>query len=115
MTDGQRALAMAGALCCAGAVALAAASMHALQGHAAVQGGVAAAFAFAHGLALHALAGGTGRLGTASLALLFIGVVLFAGSLAAAAFAGISTAAAPAGGIALMVGWLGLAVDAWRR
>jgi uncharacterized membrane protein YgdD (TMEM256/DUF423 family) len=115
MTDLERVLAAAGALACAGAVALAALSMHALDGQAARQAAIAAAFGFAHGLAALALAGGTGRLGTAALALQLVGMLLFSGSLAAAAFAGTSTAAAPAGGIALMLGWVLLAVDAWRR
>ena len=115
MTDLQRLLAVAGALCCAAAVALAALAMHAVQGHAALQAGVAAAFAFAHGLALHLLVAHTGRLGTAALVLMLVGVGLFAGSLAGAAFAGLPTTAAPAGGIVLMLSWVLLAVDAWRR
>ena len=76
----------------------------------------AALFAFGHGLALAALAPGTTRrTGKAALCLLLLGTLLFAGSLAAAVFAGLSTRLAPAGGMALMLGWVVWAVDAVRR
>lgn len=110
-----RALAAFGALCCGGAVGLAAAAMHALQGQAALQAAVAAAFAFGHGLALLLLAPAAGsRIRRAALGVISAGLVLFAGSLVAAAFAGTSTALAPVGGWLLMLGWVALAADAAR-
>ena len=115
MTGTRRALAVAGALCCGAAVALAAVSMHGLDGRAATQGAVAAAFAFGHGLALLLLAPtASTRLRQGALLAIATGLVLFAGSLAAAAFLATPTGAAPAGGLLLMAGWLLVAVDAVR-
>ena len=115
MTVATRALAAFGALCCGGAVGLAAASMHAVQGHAAVQAAVAAAFALGHGLPLLLLAPtATTRMRLRALAVLAVGTLLFAGTLFAAAFVGTSTAAAPFGGGLLIAGWLVLAFDAAR-
>lgn len=115
MSAPRRALAVAGALCCGGAVALAAVSMHGLEGDAAKQGAIAAAFAFAHGLALLLLAPtASTRLRLVALFALAAGLVLFAGSLAAAAFFATPTGAAPAGGLLLMAGWALLAADAVR-
>jgi uncharacterized membrane protein YgdD (TMEM256/DUF423 family) len=109
----RRTLAASGAVCCAAAIALAAAAMHGLAGHEATQAALAAAFAFAHGLALLVLAPATtSRLRLAALVTIAVGMVLFAGTLSAAALAGMPTGAAPAGGVLLMLGWLVLAVDA---
>ena len=111
----RRALAGFGALCCSAAVALAAVAMHGLDGNAATQGAIAAAFAFGHGMALLLLApAASTRRRLAGLAALGAGLVLFAGSLAAAAFLATSTGAAPAGGLMLIVGWLLVAADAVR-
>ena len=114
MSAARRALASGGALGCAGAVALAAVSMHGLDGSAATRGAIAAAFAFAHGLALLLLAPAARPLRLAGMGALAAGLVLFAGSLAAAAFFATPTGAAPAGGLLLMAGWVLLAVDAVR-
>ncbi|KFN49732.1 DUF423 domain-containing protein [Arenimonas composti] len=110
-----RRLAALGAVACAFAVGLAAYASHGLDGAAAQRGGIAAAFFFAHGLALLLLAPGAGRLRLAALALLAFGMLLFAGSLAAAALAGWPTRLAPAGGLSLMAAWLIIAGDALRR
>lgn len=110
-------LALAGGLLAAAAVGLSAYASHgvaAIQAQSHLQ--TAALFAFGHGLALAALAPGTTRrMGKAALCLLLLGTLLFAGSLAAAVFAGLSTLLAPAGGMALMLGWVVWAVDAVRR
>lgn len=110
-------LALCGGLLAAMAVGLSAYASHGIgaaqaQSHAQT----AALFAFGHGLALAALAPSTTRrMGKAALCLLLLGTLLFAGSLAAGALGGASTRLAPAGGIALMLGWLVWAVDAVRR
>jgi uncharacterized membrane protein YgdD (TMEM256/DUF423 family) len=104
-----------GALLSGAAVALAAAGAHGDEDARRLMS-TAAAFAFGHGVALIALAGiARGRWGSlASLALL-AGTVLFAGSLAARALLGASSALAPWGGGLLMLGWLLHAVAAARR
>ncbi len=76
----------------------------------------AAAVAFGHGIALAALGRGpAGRLRALALAALLLGTLLFAGSVALHALAGLPVAAAPFGGGLLIVGWLLLAVDFARR
>lgn len=77
---------------------------------------LAAAVAFGHGavLAVHAREARR-RLACAAVALLFVGSLLFAGSLAGAALAAWPTRLAPVGGLGLMAGWLLLAVDRLRR
>ena len=97
-------------------VALAAYASHGAAGEAQSRLGLAAAFAFGHGLALAALAGHTVRI-TKSIALgaLLAGTLLFSGSLAAAAFRDATTALAPVGGMLLIGGWLVLAVHSLRR
>ncbi len=116
MNGAQRALGAGGALCCAAAVALAAYSSHGLQGEHAHRGALAAAFAFAHGLALVALARhADSRVRLLGLVMLAGGIVLFSGTLAVAAIAGTSTALAPAGGVLLMLGWTTVAAGLLRR
>lgn len=110
-------LALCGGLLAAIAVGL---SAYASHGAAAVQAQshlqTAALFAFGHGIALAALGAGTARrMGKAGLYLLLLGTLLFAGSLALGALMGLSTRLAPAGGIALMLGWVVWAFDAIRR
>jgi uncharacterized membrane protein YgdD (TMEM256/DUF423 family) len=62
------------------------------------------------------VAGGGGRPGRAAGGLLFGGVVLFSGSLYALALTGARSqgAVTPVGGLALILGWLTLAVGARR-
>lgn len=110
-------LALCGGVFAAVAVGLSAYASHGV-GDATAQSHLqtAALFAFGHGVALAALAAGTTRrMGKAGLSLLLLGTLLFAGSLALGALGGASTRLAPAGGIALMAGWLLWAVDAVRR
>ena len=111
-----RAMAAAGAVLAALAVALGAYASHAAGPDGGARLGLAAAFAFGHGLALAALAPRvSGRLGTLALASLLLGTLLFAGSLAGAHFFGLPTRLAPLGGSLLMLGWLAHAVAAARR
>jgi uncharacterized membrane protein YgdD (TMEM256/DUF423 family) len=112
----SRLYAASGCLLAALSVALAAYASHGLTGEAQSRLVLASAFAFAHGLALAALAGHTVRI-TKSIALgaLLLGTVLFSGSLAGAALRDHSTALAPLGGMLLIGGWLLLAVHSLRR
>jgi uncharacterized membrane protein YgdD (TMEM256/DUF423 family) len=107
-------------LLCAAGVGLGAYASHAAEGVDAHRLGLAALFAFGHGVALVALEGGAraSRLSTLARIALLLGVLLFSGSLAGAALAGTPVALAPAGGSLLILGWLLLTVDramAWRR
>jgi uncharacterized membrane protein YgdD (TMEM256/DUF423 family) len=111
----RRALAAGGALGCAAAIALAAAAMHGLHDAAAQRAALAAGFLFAHGLALLLLAPGASAWRLAGLGVLALGLLLFAGSLAGAAFFALPTVAAPFGGLLLMLAWLIIAADALRR
>lgn len=104
-----------GALACGAAVALSAVAMHAADGHDRLRLGLAAALAFGHGLALVAIAARGSRLATFARVAFAAGIVLFSGSLVGAALHGWPTTLAPAGGIALMLGWGILAVDFLRR
>lgn len=111
----SRLFAAAGAVACGLAVALGAYASHGLEGEAAARAGLAALFAFGHGLALQWLPrGGAGRLRLAACAMLALGLLLFAGSLAGAVFFGWPTRLAPAGGSLLMLGWLLAAADHFR-
>lgn len=115
MTGLARVTAAFGALACALAVGLAAYASHGLEGQAAARTGLAALFAFGHGLALLLLApAATSRLRGIGLGALAVGLCLFSGSLLAAVFAGAPTGLAPAGGLLLMLGWLMIGVDALR-
>ena len=112
----RRALAAFGALACGVSVGLGAYASHGLDGDAARRVGLAALFAFGHGLALLLLAPAAGsRLRSAGLSGLALGVLLFSGSLLAAVFLAAPTALAPTGGVLLMLGWLAIAADALRR
>jgi uncharacterized membrane protein YgdD (TMEM256/DUF423 family) len=111
----MRVLVASGALLAACAVALAAYASHAVDVDAGRRLSLAAAFAFGHGLALAALAPQATRvLARVSLWLLLAGVLLFAGSLAAAHAFGLPTRLAPAGGMLMIGGWLLRAADALR-
>ena len=112
----RRCLAAFGALACGVSVAMAAYASHGLEGQAAERVGMAALFAFGHGLALLLLApAASGRLRLLALAALCAGTCLFAGTLAGAALFALPTTLAPAGGLLLMLGWLMIAGDALRR
>lgn len=108
-----RLLAVAGALCAAAAVAMAAHASHGLEGLAQSRAQTAALFAFGHGAVL-ALMTPVGRLERGAAALLLVGMLLFAGSLAAGVYLGWSTRLAPFGGLTLMLGWLVLALARLR-
>jgi uncharacterized membrane protein YgdD (TMEM256/DUF423 family) len=112
--SGARLSAGVGALACGAAVALAAVAMHAADGQDRMRLAVAAALAFGHGLALVAIVARTSRLAQLARAGFVVGMLVFCGSLVGAALAGGSTAAAPAGGVALMLGWAILAADLFR-
>jgi uncharacterized membrane protein YgdD (TMEM256/DUF423 family) len=112
----RRALAAFGALACGVAVGLGAYASHGLDGDAARRVGLAALFAFGHGLALLLLAPAAGtRLRLTGLSGLALGVLLFSGSLLAAVFLSAPTLLAPTGGMLLMLGWLAIAADVLRR
>ena len=108
-------LAAAGAVCAAIAVALGAYATHAATGAAQGPLQTAAAVAFGHGIALAALGRGLRtRLCRLALGALLLGTVLFAGSIALHALAGVAPVLAPFGGMLLIAGWLLLAFDLLR-
>jgi len=112
---GARTLAACGALLAAASVALAAYAAHGAG--TADQGRlhVAAAVAFGHGLALAALARGVnGRAAALPLWGLLLGTLLFAGGIASGVLLGSGAALAPIGGTALILAWLGQALNTWR-
>ena len=109
-------LAFNGTLCAAAAVALAAYAAHGVEGEAQSRLLLAAVFAFGHGLALAALApAATRRLGRLALSLLYLGALLFAGSLVFNVLAQWPTTLAPLGGMLLIAGWLIYAADSLRQ
>ena len=104
-----------GAACIAAAVALAALASHAVQGPGQGRLQLAAALAFGHGLALVALSPATTRrLGRIALLVSYLGMLLFCGSLVFSVFAQWPTTFAPLGGMAMIGGWLLLAIDRAR-
>jgi uncharacterized membrane protein YgdD (TMEM256/DUF423 family) len=109
-------LAFNGALCAAAAVALAAYAAHAVEGEAQSRLQLAAVFAFGHGLALTVLAPAVShRLGRFALSMLFLGALLFCGSLVLNVLAQWPTTLAPLGGTLLIGGWLLYAADSLRN
>ena len=97
------------------AVALGAYAAHAADGEAQARLAQAAAFAFAHGLALAALAPlAQRRRALLALVAMLAGVLLFSGSLVGAALLGLPTAAAPLGGLLMIGGWFLHGWDRWR-
>ena len=109
-------LAFNGALCAAAAVALAAYAAHGAEGEAQSRLQLAAVFAFGHGLALAVLAPlATRRLGRFALSLLYLGVLLFCGSLVLNVLAQWPTTFAPLGGTLLIGSWLLYAADSLRN
>lgn len=110
-------LASSGSVLAGLSVALAAYAAHAGLGDKA-QGNLqqAALFAFGHGVALAALAPlAVRRLAWLGLLSIAIGTLLFSGSLVLGALFGISTGAAPVGGMLMISGWLLHAIGQWRR
>jgi len=111
-----RLLPAAGALLAAAAVALSAYAAHAAQAPDVQRLHSAALFAFGHGIALAALVPRRPRMfRTLALVLLLLGTIVFSGSLAGAAFAGMTTRFAPIGGSMMILAWVLYAVDALRR
>lgn len=102
------------AIVCAASVALAAYASHAALPGQGQRLGLAAAFAFGHGVVLILTAGRRSRIAVVSRLLLLLGVAGFSGGLCFAAFMEARAATAPVGGSLLMLGWLVLAVDLWR-
>lgn len=115
MKTASRWLSAFAALCCGASVALGAYASHGAQGQARERLALAAIFAFAHGLALLALASRGSRLARLAKGLFAAGIVLFSGSLAAAALFATPTTAAPFGGSLLMLAWLLVAGDFLRK
>jgi uncharacterized membrane protein YgdD (TMEM256/DUF423 family) len=108
-------LAFNGALCAAAAVALAAYAAHGAEGEAQSRLQLAAV-AFGHGVALAVLAPAVSRrLGKSALSLLYLGVLLFCGSLVLNVLAQWPTTLAPFGGTLLIAGWLIYAADSLRN
>lgn len=108
-------LAANGALCAAAAVALAAFAAHGTSGEAQSRLWLAAVFAFGHGLALAVLAPAARGLGRLAMSLLYVGVLLFSGSLVFNVLAHWPTTLAPFGGTLLILGWLLYAIETLRR
>jgi len=104
-------LAAAGGLCGAAGVALSAVAAHAGGGNI----GTAATMLLAHGPVLLAAGlAGTGRAMRLAGLVLLVGVLLFAGDLLVreTGAARLFPMAAPAGGMLMIAGWLGIAVSA---
>ena len=111
----RRYIAAIGSLLAGLAVALSAYAMHAAEAAAQARLLQAAIFAFAHGVALTALAPLAQRpTGLLALAMLLGGVFLFSGSLLAAAMLGLPSTLAPFGGALMIGGWLLHAFDRLR-
>lgn len=110
-------LACIGALLAATAIGLAAYAAHGVadpQVQSRLQS--AALYAFGHGVALAVLGALAERtLAKLALCVLLVGTLLFSGSLVGGALWHWSTRLAPAGGIAMMAGWVLFAVNAMRR
>ncbi len=108
------------------AVALGAFGAHALAGKLSANDlstfETAVRYQFYHALALLAVAAVLGRWPQASAAVLagwlfVVGVVIFSGSLYVLVFSGVRWLGAitPIGGVAMIAGWVSLAVAAWRN
>ena len=110
-------LAFCGALLAAAAVALSAYAAHGM-GDPLLQSRLetAALHAFGHGVVLAVLGpaslNGFGRM---ALYVLLLGVLLFSGSVAGGVLMGWPTTLAPAGGMAMIAGWLLFALASLRR
>jgi uncharacterized membrane protein YgdD (TMEM256/DUF423 family) len=111
---GWRWLAASGAWFAAAGIALGAYAAHAAAGPDQSRLQTAAVFAFGHGVVL-ALAGRGGRIAFAALCVLWLGVLLFCGSLAGSVLARWPTTFAPAGGMLMIAGWLVYSIHLLRR
>lgn len=100
---------------CAMSVALGAYASHVASAQDQKRLAIAAIFAFANGLALIVVSPRESRLATASKWFVLSGIVLFCGSLAGAGLFSTPTTAAPLGGSLLILGWLLVAADYWRK
>ncbi len=111
----SRLLAFGAPLLCAVGVALGAYASHAgILPAARERLGLAALFAFGHGLGLMALSYRSTRWLLFARSMLMAGVLAFSGGLAVAVFAGVPAVTAPFGGILLIAGWLVAAAGAGR-
>jgi len=111
----RRVLGGIGSLLAGAAVALAAYAAHGVDGEAQARLAQAAAFTFAHGLALAALAPlAQRRSGLLALAAMLAGVLLFSGTLVGAVLLGLPTALAPFGGSLMIGAWCLHGWDHWR-
>lgn len=111
----RRALGGIGSVLAGAAVALAAYAAHGAEADSQARLAQAAGFAFAHGLALAALAPlARGRVGLGALIAMLVGVLLFSGSLAGAALLGSTTVLAPFGGMLMIGAWCLHGWDRWR-
>lgn len=109
-------LAANGALCAAAAIALAAYAAHGVDAAVQPRLQLAAVFAFGHGLALAVLAPtAVRRLGRFALVLMYMGMLLFSGSLVCNVLADWPATLAPLGGTLLIAAWLLYAVDSLRH
>lgn len=109
-------LSASGALMAAASVALLAYASHAGEGVAQERLQTAGTMALVHGAAIAALAGvERRRLARFAVLTLVIGALLFSGSLVMNVLAQWPATLAPAGGMALIGGWLLWAADAVRR
>lgn len=112
----RRPWAALGALGCALAVAAGAYASHGLAGLDQQRMQTASLYLFLHGVALLWLGEQRrGRLATLASAGLATGVLLFSGSLAAAAMLGWPTRLAPLGGSLLILSWLAIGLSLLRR
>ncbi len=110
-------LAFCGALLAAAAVALSAYAAHGV-GDPLLQSRLetAALHAFGHGVVLAVLGPASlNGFGRAALYVLLLGVLLFSGSVAGGVLMGWPTTLAPAGGMAMIAGWLLFALGSLRR
>ena len=103
------------AVICAMSVALGAYASHVASAPDQKRLAIAALFAFANGLALIVISPRDSRLAMTGKLCLLSGIALFSGSLAGAALLSTSTVAAPMGGSLLILGWLLVAADYWRK
>jgi len=109
-----RSLVVFAGLCGAAGVALSAAAAHAGGGNV----GTAANFLLLHAPALLAVGLlGAGRWLNAAASVLFLGLLLFAGDLLARDYLGgrLFSGAAPAGGVLMIAGWIGIAIAGLLR
>ena len=111
----QRYVASIAALVCGASVALSAYASHGLEADAQRRLMLASYFAFAHGLSLIVLVRtSASRANRIACVMMLSGLLVFSGSLASAVLWQTSTKFAPAGGTALILAWLLVAVNLAR-